>query len=195
MLIDRDKFFASVRERPFGGALSQSQVDGLNNLLDIWEVYFAKENSADAEEWLAYCLATVFHESAQTMRPIEEYGKGQGKSYGEPQPPYDQVYYGRGHVQLTWQENYQKGEQRLKEVYGIDAPMHQYPHRMLEDETSAMVLFDGCIEGWFTGVGLPQFFNAKAGVEEPYEARQIDNGFDKADVIAGYYEMFKDALA
>ncbi len=39
-----------------------------------------------------------------------------GKPYGNPVPkywtatgPYNQIYYGRGHVQLTWDYNYQKG--------------------------------------------------------------------------------------
>lgn len=195
MLIDRDKFFSAVRENPFGGTLTQAQVDGMNYLLDIWEQHFAQTYAADATEWLAYCLATVFYETAQTMRPIEEYGQGAGHEYGEPQPPHGQAYYGRGHVQLTWAENYQKGEQRLQEGYGIDAPLHQYPHRMLEDETSALVLFDGMILGWFTGVGLPQFFDKAANKEDSYNARKIVNALDKADVIQGYYDDFKRALA
>ena len=59
--------------------------------------------------------------------------------------------HGRGHVQLTWAENYQKGEQNLAERYGYEVPMYEYPHRMLEDEPSALVLYDGMIWGWFNG--------------------------------------------
>jgi putative chitinase len=70
--------------------------------------------------------------------------------------------------------------------------MHQYPHRMLEHEPAALVLYDGCIEGWFTGVGLPEFFNDSR--EDPYEARTVVNGHDKADLIEGYYWQFKKAL-
>ena len=188
-MIDRQTFFASVRASLFNGVLSQQQVDGMNYLLDVWERLFADRDS----RWLAYALATVFHETAQTMRPIEEYGQGAGHSYGEPTGPHNQSYYGRGHVQLTWEDNYKKGENFLAERYGVAAPMHQYPHRMLEDETSALVLYDGMINGWFTGVGLPDFFNSAE--EDPYNARKIVNGLDKADVIEGYYWKFKDALA
>ena len=189
-MIDREVFFASVRVSPtlFGGSLSQGQVDGMNHLLDVWENYFFDRDI----RWLAYALATVFHETAQTMRPIEEYGKGSGKSYGEPTGPYDQAYYGRGHVQLTWLENYQKGEQVLRNTYDLTVPMVEYPHRMLEDEPSALILFDGSINGWFTGVGLPDFFNANE--DDPVNARKVINGLDKADLIAGYYQEFKEAL-
>ena len=37
--------------------------------------------------------------------------------------------------------------------------MVQYPHRMLELEPAALILFDGMIDGWFTGLRLPTFFN------------------------------------
>ena len=142
--------------------------------------------------WLAYCLATVFHETAATMAPIEEYGKGSGQSYGEPAGAHHQIYYGRGHVQLTWEDNYIKGESRLAEGYAATVPLHQYPHRMLEHEPSGLILYDGMITGWFTGVGLPQFFDADT--EDRYNARKTVNGLDRADVIEGYYWKMKEAL-
>jgi putative chitinase len=186
MPYDRNAYFDSVRPL-FGGQLTQRQVDGQNYLLDVWEAHFDQ-----SREWLAYALATVFHETAQTMVPLEEYGRGSGKSYGQPVGPYEQVYYGRGHVQLTWEANYMNGETFLKQRYGIDVPMHRYPGRMLEDEPSALVLYDGMIHGWFTGVGLPQYFNAT--LEDPRNARKIVNGLDQADLIASYYWTFKAAL-
>ena len=188
-MIDRDKFFAAVRDDPFGGSLSDSQVKGLNYLLDTWEGYFVDRDI----RWLAYALATAFHETAQTMRPIEEYGQGSGKSYGVPTGPYDQCYFGRGYVQLTWLENYQKAEQILKDTYDLSTPCVEYPHRMLEDEPSALILYDGSINGWFTGVGLPKYFTDT--IEDPYNARRVINGTDKADLIVGYFEAFKKALS
>ena len=82
------------------------------------------------------------------------------------------------------------------DVYGVEAPRwsNGLAHRMLEDEPSALVLFfDGSINGWFTGVGLPQYFDADT--EDPVNARKVINGLDKADLIAGYYRDFKAALA
>lgn len=187
-MIDRNRFFDSVRASPFGGDLTQDQVNGMNYLLDVWEAKFSENDL----RWLAYAFATVFHETAQTMRPIEEYGQGSGRDYADPTGPYDQSYYGRGHVQLTWLSNYERGEAVLRDKYGIHSPMVKYPHRMLEDETSALVLYDGMIDGWFTGFGLPNFFNPTT--EDPYNARKIVNGLDQAETIAAYYQAFKAAL-
>jgi hypothetical protein len=194
MPYDRDFFFNSVRESLFNGKLTQRQVDGMGYLLDQWELHFEKKAAANGHCWLAYALATAFHETAYMMVPIEEYGRGSGKSYGEPVGPYHQCYYGRGHVQLTWEANYIKGQEALLKHYKIDAPMHQYPHRMLEDETSALVLYDGMIGGWYTGVGLPKFFDHAKKIEDPYNARKIVNALDKAETIKGYYGKFKTAL-
>lgn len=193
-MINRDKFFDAVRGNPFGGSLSQRQVDGMNFLLDVWEFYFAQTHPSDGNMFLAYALATAFHETAQTMEPIEEYGRGLSYDYGEPVGPYGQCYYGRGYVQLTWEDNYKKGEERLRDIYHVEAPLHRYPHRMLEHETSALVMFDGTMNGWFTGVGMPQFFSTAKGIEDPVEARTVVNGHDKADQIASYYWAFKEAL-
>jgi putative chitinase len=192
MPYDRKFYFDTVRKDLFRGNLTQSQVDGQNYLLATWERHFEEPNPRDGDKWLAYALATFFHETAETMQPIEEYGKGSGKSYGQPAGPHGQKYYGRGHVQLTWEENYKKGQQFLKDRYNVDADIHPNAHKMLHNETSALVSYDGMIHGWFTGVGLPTYFNST--VEDPKNARRIVNGTDKADLIAGYYWKFKTAL-
>jgi putative chitinase len=192
MPYDRKFFFDTVRTNLFGGTLTQSQVDGMNYLLIVWEVHFEKSNPRDGTNWLSYCLATFFHETAKTMQPIEEYGKGSGKSYGQPAGPYNQCYYGRGHVQLTWEDNYKKGQNYLKSRYKVICNIYKDASEMLKDEVSALVSYDGMIYGWFTGVGLPKYFNSTT--EDPVNARKIVNGLDKADTIAGYYTKFKSAL-
>ena len=192
-MIDRQKFFDAVRQDPFGGSLTQSQTDGMSHLLDVWEKHFAADNPRDGTMWLAYALATSFHETAREMRPIEEYGKGGSRPYAEPAGPHGECYYGRGHVQLTWETNYIKAQDQLKS-YGVDAPLHRDPSCALDDQTSALVLFDGMIDGWFTGVGLPKYFNAARDIEDPVNARRIVNGTDKAAMIADYYWAFKKAL-
>jgi hypothetical protein len=47
-------------------------------------------------------------------------------------------------------------------------------------------------DGWFTGKKLSQYFND--GKDDPVNARQIINGNDKDDLIAGYHEDFLAAL-
>src|SRR6478672_9791300 len=99
MAIDRQHFFQGARAL-FGGRYKQSQVDGLNAILDHWD-----EAAPDADRrWLAYMLATAFHETAREMQPVreafwlpEEWRRRNLRYY---------PYYGRGFVQLTWQDNY-----------------------------------------------------------------------------------------
>jgi hypothetical protein len=102
MKLQRKYFFDKVRAELFAGSLSEEQVAGMEEMLS-----FGERIGCD-DRHLAYVLATAFHETARTMQPIEEYGKGKGKSYGAPDPQTGQTYYGRGYVQLTWKENYQK---------------------------------------------------------------------------------------
>ena len=93
--MDRSAFYDRMRDD--FGTLSQSQVDGTEALLDEGEKRQLPMNQ------LAYILSTSWHETAATMMPIAEYGKVKDHPYGEPCPQYDnQVAYGRGYVQLTW---------------------------------------------------------------------------------------------
>ncbi len=181
-MIDRKLFFDEIRKGLFGGTLTQGQVDGIDAILDEWD---ARKPGGDFR-WLAYMLATTFHETARTMQPIEEYGKGAGHAYGIPDAQTGQTYYGRGYVQLTWKANYQ----RLGQVVGVD--LVNDPARALDPRVAAAILFEGMEHGLFTGRGLSTFFNASAN--DPKGARKIINGTDRDDLVASYYEAFLKAL-
>ena len=77
--INRGFFFTRVRRMMFSNVLQQSQVDGMSAILDGWEAKYA----TDDDRWLAYALATTYHETDQHMQPIDEYGKGRGRPYGK----------------------------------------------------------------------------------------------------------------
>lgn len=190
--LDRAAFFAGVRADPFGGSMTQAQVEGLAVLLDVWEQGFG----ADDRRWLAYALATVFHETAATMQPIEEIGHGRGHAYGVPAGPWHRVYDGRGDVQLTWAGNYRKAAAMLKRAFGIIVDLEQHPEQAMQPRLAALILFQGMIEGLFTGKGFAAYFppgkpeSAKAAAN----ARRIINGTDRAALIAGYYRAFLKAI-
>lgn len=187
-------FYDSIR--PMFGKLSQSQIDGIEAIVE------AAEALPDMRQ-RAYVLGTIFHESGQTMRPIEEYGKGKGRDYGKKlkmgdgpghRIPYmlpDKLYYGRGHVQVTWYENYQAATKFAK-LNGHDWDFLNQPELMLATEPSLWVTIYFMRKGYFTGASLDKYFNgAKA---DWVNARKIINGLDAAEKIAGHAQTFYKAL-
>lgn len=179
--MDRAVFFDSVRAAPFGGSLKSSQVSGVETLLDLCPPLTPLDH-------LAYDLATTFHETARTMLPIEEYGRGKGKPYGPT------GYWGRGYVQLTWEANYLKATTRLRELGYLSAKesLVKDPALAMDPHLAAPILFAGMAEGWFTGKKLSDYF--RPGLSDPINARRIVNGTDKAALIATYHAQFRVAL-
>jgi hypothetical protein len=184
MRFDRDIYFNEVRDTLFSGALQQVQVDGQNVILAVWE-YDAGGTPMDDMRWLAYMLATVYHETATKMWPVTEYGSQeylQGKEYWP--------YIGRGFVQLTWETNYDKASKILSLIDDRDLVAH--PEVALDSLISARVMFRGMAEGWFTGKKLGDYFSESK--DDPVNARQIINGNDCDELIAAYHDTFLLAL-
>lgn len=173
----------------FGGSLTQKQVDGITRLLNA-----CHDGEITMFEHVAYLLATVYHETAKAMHPVEESERSRrgrrynqqvkrsGLTYAYPK----KVYYGRGDVQLTWYENYKW----LGQLIGVDLLTH--PEKMLEPDTSAKVAVIGMKKGCFTGVKLDTYFNETR--IDPVNARKIINGNDCDELIAKYYHVFLKAL-
>jgi len=197
-MFDRKIYFDHVRKAPFGGSLDQGQVDGQNFILASWE----RDTTTTDLRWLAYALATTLHETAKTMRPIEEIGKGKGMPYGKPDPETKQTYYGRGFVQLTWRDNYVKATNELN-LEGPD-DLEWHAERALDPD----IMFLGMAEGWFRGdkqgrQTLLRYFDDNT--DDSYGAREIING-DKhiipswsggksiGKLIADYHTDFLSAL-
>jgi hypothetical protein len=192
-IFDRKVYFDSVRASLFSGTMSQRQVDGQEFILAAWEDWRAD----DDPRWLAYFLATAYHETSREMWPIEEYGKGEGHEYGVPDPETGQAYYGRGFVQLTWKENYRRADDEI----GCNSVWHA--EQQLDPSISARTGYAGMTEGWFRNDKFADYFNDTK--DDPYGAREIING-DKATVpswsngisigklIEGYHDSFHDAL-
>lgn len=121
----------------------------------------------------AYVLATAYHETAHTMKPVREYG---GEKYLRSKKYYP--YVGMGYVQLTWLANYQKASKKL----GVD--FVSSPALLLKPQHAAKILVIGMVEGWFTGKKLSDYITLSKS--DFKGARRIINGTDKAALIAGY---------
>lgn len=177
ILADAAAFFAKVRG--ITGALDQVQVDTITGLLGKaahWPI-----------GWLAYGLATAWHEAR--LKPIEEWGKGKGRPYAAP-GKYGQSQHGRGLVQLTWDRNYEWADKAL----GLGGSLLKNFNRALEPEIAADILVKGMETGAFTGKRLSDYITGRGTREGFVGARRIINGTDKAADIAGYAERFQDAL-
>lgn len=173
-----DASFDILRERLFGGSLTQVQVDSLNYLVARCEHF--KINYSET----AYVLATVLHETAATMLPIKERGS---QAYLESKKYYP--YIGYGYVQLTWEDNFR----RVGALIGVD--LLSNPYKALEPDIASEILIKGMVFGWFTGVGFhrkcPVYHYNRLAYKR---ARKIVNGTDKANLIAGYAMDFEKAL-
>lgn len=193
------EFFDYVRKGILGPTLDQGEVDGCNVIIG------AGRRAGWKTSWIAYALATAYHETSHSMLPISEFGgnayftrmydiKGNrptmAKQHGNTTPGDGIKYRGRGYVQLTWKDNYAKAE-KLCGIKGLVAN----PDLAMIPENAAKIMISGMQGGWFTGVGVAKYMpNELATVEQFKQARRIINGTDKADLIAGYAIEFQKAL-
>jgi len=184
---DQSIFFDSIRDSVFHGKLSQPQVEGINSILAAFDGYDIRQ--------VAYVLATTYHETGHTMQPVEEYGKGKGRPYGskikqngQPYTTPDHIYYGRGHTQNTWYENYQMLTHANKNGWDF----LNNPDLLLQDEPSVWATKYAMTNGSYTGKKLSDFFNDTR--TDPIGARTIINGHDQAALITTYYYGFIKAL-
>lgn len=190
MTFDREKFFEGYALHL--GPLTPERRQALDGLLACIE----KDAEISDVRWAAYMLATVKHECADTWRPIEEFGKGKNRPYGVPVKvagadgvESTNVYYGRGYVQLTWKENYQKCGDRL----GMGDELMLNPDLALGPEIAYRIMSGGMRKGWFTGKKLADCIHGAAC--DYKNARRIINALDQWQRIQTYAEKFERILA
>ncbi len=164
--------------------------------------YLISKLNSDSEitdiRWAAYMLATVKHECDNKYQPIRESGKG--NYYSEKKKKQivheyskvikvldpvtrntnENVYYGRGYVQLTWERNYKK----LGIALNLGNKLHIKPDLVLDKEIAYKIMSYGMRNASFTKYSLKNFI---VGSYTDYVgARKIINGTDKDQLIAEY---------
>jgi len=210
--MNRTTFLAYARRAPFGGRLTQSQIDSMNAILDEWDRRQSIGKVIDNRH-LAYMLATVFHETGGTMQPVTENLSYSAQRLTEVWPsrfptiaaakPFarnprklaNRVYANRmGNTGAD--DGWRYRGRGLAQITGKSNyskfGLVDTPEKAGEMVTAIRILFDGMIAGTFTGKKLGDYFDQVAN--DPVGARAIINGTDKAKLIAGYYRNFLDAL-
>lgn len=160
--------------------LNKSAKQGLTFLIEQ-----INSDSFEMLEHVAYLLATAYWESGRTFQPVREKRASklrQPKLYKLQNRYWNTGAYGRGLVQTTWPENYCKFGLCKREDYD----------KALEPKKSYEMLARGMKEGLYTQYKLSSFI--KPGDVNYRKARQIINGMDKADVVAGFAIAIEKAL-
>ena len=173
-------------------SLSQEAIDNINLIVETCEKYNLTYPQT------AYLLATTYHETGGTMKPIKEYGGDKylskydtgrlAKALGNtPQADGDGIKYaGRGYSMITGRYNYKFAGEQL----GID--LINNPDLALQPKYAAEILVKGSMNGWFTSKKLSDYINDKG--KNYYQARRVINSLDKSQLIASYAVVFEKAL-
>lgn len=199
--MNREFFFDTVGRTIFKKEPTPSQVAGMTAILDAWERRFVEHD----RRWLAYILATAFHETAYMMQPVREtlaesearaieileaaFAAGRLSWVKTPYWRRDEdgrSWHGRGLVQLTHKRNYEA----MSVLTGIDLVAD--PDRAMEMDAAVTILIEGMLQGSFTGHKLADHLNATA--EDWVNARRIVNGTDRAEKLAAYAMAFHAAI-
>jgi hypothetical protein len=169
----------------------------LNALKGIFQSIEQEKSLYDVRQ-IAYILASIKFETANTFVPTEEAGEGKGHRYGEKNKRSgehyttpNKLYYGRGYFQLTWYENYENMNRVLK-LEGSENDILLHPEKALDPVISYKVAAYAFVNGTFTGKKISDYINDKQ--TDYINARKIINGLSSATLIANDAKIFEKIL-
>lgn len=203
-VFERQRFFDDFTPRT-GLKLSDQRRKELDFLLSKLE----QDDGFTLIRELAYVLATVRWETMHTFLPLKEkrFSRERNPRAWENQNRYWKTgFYGRGYVQITWEENYKKAGKMLSgEVFTSDDvqvavepdTFLKNPDLVLNPEAAYLICSRGMREGWFTRKKLGDYI--QDGTPPDYfNARRIINGTDHAEdiqIMANQFELLLRASA
>ena len=215
--MNMDTFYKKYRDH--FGSLSQSQVDGLNMLIGFIE----SDKQITDKRWVAYMLATVYHETGRTFLPAKEKGGRDyfirkygsqtkvGKGLGNDTPNEGAVYAGRGYSQVTGESNYEYQEKVIRAEYPdvvsrfekrtgrkFDLTVGDQPNDANDPDNMLDAEIAYCSMSVSMRKGLYTGVGLKkyihGNVCDFFNSRKIINGLDCAEKIAVYADKFLNCL-
>ena len=129
---------------------------------------------------IAYVLATTQWETNQTFEPVRE-AYWLSENWRKTNLRY-YPFYGRGFVQLTWKNNYEKYSRIL------DVDVVSDPDIAMRPNVALFVLVHGFKTGTFTGRKITDYINETK--TDFVQARRCINGTDRAHEIADIANEF-----
>lgn len=179
----------------------------IQGIFDFSESHWAKIDNRK----LAYILGTAYRESWFTMTPIREGKCGSDKcvvdainklikekpekyktNYALPLKENGNSYYGRGLVQITNPENYQ----RIGKALGMGDQLYKNPDLALDPDVAIKIIVLGMDKGVFTNGKhtLDMYFNEEK--TDWLNARRIVNAgsMENAPITAAYAQRFMECL-
>lgn len=175
--------------------IDQKFVNSVNGLFQVFNEY--NNEGGTNLLYVAYMLATSYHETAYRMEAIKEYGSanyfskyGRGelaKRLGNRSVAEGIKFAGRGHVMITGRDNYQK----FTDILGID--LISNPDLALNPVVSAKILVIGSLKGVFTTRKLSDYITY-GSYNDFVEARRVINGVDRKYDIADYAIKFRECI-
>ena len=134
----------------------------------------------------AYVLATAKWETAHTMEPVRE-AYWLSESWRRTNLRY-YPWYGRGYVQLTWEDNYKRAQKELE----LGTLLTDNPDAAMDPRYACQIIVMGMKAGWFTGKKLSDYIDLQRS--DFKNARRIVNGTDKAQEIADIAKEYDAVL-
>lgn len=211
---NRETFFEEFKSSVLKGKpLKQSLVGPLNQFLDFIE----RDTYVKSIYQFAYIMATAWHETAFTFKPIKEYG---GNDYfvkrywtnvsvrndlGNKSKEDAINFAGSGLVQLTGRNNYTRATKELRKQRpdlvaefeyrtGQTFDLVKYPKQAMDPQIAYGVMTLGMMQGWFGKKLATTVTDTKHSFTHYKSARGSVNGTDKDDEIANYALEFEKVL-
>jgi predicted chitinase len=206
-----EKEFPTINKNGQKIPLPEKTKNSLRRIFISISEYYSNEKRCCNKYQIAYLLATSKHETGDTFDPVGEahwlsdssrkkyfeemydpvLGKNEkrrkmAKDNGNTKQGDGEKYFGRGYVQLTWKDNYQK----MKDKFQVDFVNER--ERALEHEWAIKILIYGSEQGVFTGLKLSKYITDNK--QDYYHARQVINGLDRASTIEDYAKKIEMCL-